>query len=176
MSGHFPAEVGLQLALDYHLDAKPATPAEGIASLSAFCGDAEFSLPLYEIINNWRNGDAFYFRMRFVNPFSGSFAGTAHHGVDLLFAFQTYNKLLPQALAAAAEEMGKHLIRFCHGLSPWPRYNEETTVMCYGPDTVKALAKKDDKVGRYEIWDRLRGIQDAWTRASRELRNERIYS
>ena len=164
------------MAREYELGADiNNAQGEAMEKLARFCGDAEFAQPLYEVVRNWQNGDAFYYRMRFKSSFGGPFSGSAHHAVDLLFMFQTYNHVLPASQAAAAEEMGCHLISFIKGLDPWKPYSEENNAMCYGPDTVNMIAKGEDGVGRYGLWDRFGREQDAWTRVSRHVRKEVIY-
>ncbi|RSL53249.1 hypothetical protein CEP54_010502 [Fusarium duplospermum] len=111
--------------------------------LIKFCGEVEFKQPLYELAANWKNGEAFYYHMRFINRFEGRFKGSAHHGVDLLLFFQTYNHLLSGEYEAAAEEMGKHFIKFISGGSPWDSFNKAGSCMSYGPDRV-AVIKQDE--------------------------------
>ncbi|RSL89379.1 hypothetical protein CEP52_014920 [Fusarium oligoseptatum] len=111
--------------------------------LIKFCGEVEFKQPLYELAVNWKNGEAFYYPMRFINHFEGRFKGSAHHGVDLLFFFQTYNHVLSEEYEAVAEQMGKHFIEFISGGSPWDSFNKAGSCLSYGPERV-AVIKQDE--------------------------------
>ncbi|CAH0057774.1 unnamed protein product [Clonostachys solani] len=149
--------------------------SELVPKLADFCGGVEFRQPLYELVNNWKQGDAYLYRMRFINHFDGMFSGRAHHGVDLLFFFQTYNHLLSKEYAAAAEEMGKHFVEFLDGVSPWAPFTETNAVMNYGPDHVKSQSLEE---GQYRQFQPLNGRKDWFhkcTSTSRAVRNETIY-
>ena len=157
-------------------------------TLEKLCGDAEFSRPLYEIAKNWNKSpnetvdpfkEVFYYHLRYPNRFKESvFSGHAHHAVDLLFMFQTYNHLLSQEHAAAALKMGTHFIKFINGLNPWTTFTEESRypAMCYGPVEVSLVEKSTDTLSRYEVWDQLENVQDDWIKASLDLRKEVLYS
>ncbi|CAG9977217.1 unnamed protein product [Clonostachys byssicola] len=149
---------------------------ELVPKLSDFCGGVEFRQPIYELVNNWKQGDAYLYRMRFVNQFDGMFSGKAHHGVDLLFFFQTYNHLLPKEYTAAAEEMGKHFVEFLNGISPWAPFTEMNNVMNYGPDHVGSQSLEASLYGQCQPLNGCKDWFNKCTSVSRAIRNEIVYT
>lgn len=171
---HFDGAEVDEVAGAYNLTGRePEQPL--IPKLIKLCSEAEFRQPLYELLCNWKGKEAFYYHMRFVNHFEGLFKGSAHHGVDLLFFFQTYNHLLSPEYAAAAEEMGKHFIDFFCGISPWTSFNKTKTFMAYGPESVVLIEQQKDDFGQHQDFVKCKGWQDKLTLASRDIRNEIIY-
>jgi len=147
------------------------TNDEAGSLLEPFCTDAEFGRDIHEIARSFNGEKAFYYHMRYGNPFPGPFHDLAHHAVDLLFLFQTYSHLLSEKLAKAAEQMGNHWISFINGGDPWPAYSEEGTAMCYGPDQVTASSRHEDEMCRYERWEKFGG-GDEWSKCSMIIRGE----
>lgn len=183
---HFSASTVRRLLSSYNPNGG-TTPGDVFHTLERFCGDAEFVQPLDEIARNWNKGqgigdepsqDVFYYHLRYPNQFQDSvFAGHAHHAVDLLFMFQTYNHLLPAEYAEAASEMGGSFITFINGLDPWVAFAKEHDypAMCYGPTSVSLVERQRDNITRYTAFDEFGDLQDKWTDASRDLRNETIH-
>ncbi|EXJ58735.1 hypothetical protein A1O7_06165 [Cladophialophora yegresii CBS 114405] len=171
LSSCFPAEVVDRMTSSYNLS--DFSPEQAVAILEPFCNDAEFGRDIHAIAKSFSAGagKALYYHMRYGNPFPGPFQNLAHHAVDLLFLFQTYNHLLPDKLAEAAQQMGRHWINFLNGGDPWPAYSEGESSMCYGPEEVALLGRKEDDMGRYERWENLGGT-DEWPRCSMIIRGE----
>ncbi|ETI22298.1 hypothetical protein G647_06371 [Cladophialophora carrionii CBS 160.54] len=169
LSSCFPAPVVEHMTSSYNLS--DFSNEQAVSILEPFCSDAEFGRDIHEIAKSFSGGKAFYYHMRYGNPFPGPFQNLAHHAVDLLFLFQTYNQLLPDELAKAAQQMGRHWITFINGGDPWPAYSEGECAMCYGPEEVVLLGRKEDGMGRYERWETLGGT-DEWPRCSMIIRGE----
>lgn len=73
----------------------------------------------------------------------------AHHTVDLLYIFLTYQKHLPGNLAQLAETIAGQWLRFVHGDQPWKAYDHKadgsSTLMYYGPNGQNAEAAESTK-------------------------------
>lgn len=141
-------------------------------NLETFCNDAEFIMPLYEVLRGWKNGDALCYHMRFPNPFDSPFKGTAHHAVDTLFLFQTFNDMLPVNQRAGAEKLGQQLIAFIHGEACWTTHDRGGKAMCFGPEDHREQSEDEDTVARYKTWRKFAAVLDTMTHVSRVLRGE----
>ncbi|OQV09129.1 hypothetical protein CLAIMM_13293 [Cladophialophora immunda] len=155
---------------------KPGWTPDKICSLLSSYFPAEvveqFGRDIYEIARSFGGEKAFCYHMRYGNSFPGLFQSMAYHAVDLSFLFQTYNHLLPDKLAKAVEQMGRHWITFINGGDPCsPTMRERESAMCYGSETMAALNRKEDEMGRYECWEKLGGNDD-WSRCSMAIRGE----
>jgi hypothetical protein len=66
------------------------------------------------------------------------FLGKAHHTVDLLYTFLTYQAHLPENLATLAETIAGQWLTFANGGQPWKAYDQQidgsSTLMYYGPN------------------------------------------
>lgn len=101
--------------------------------------------------------------------------GKAHHTVDLLYIFLTYQEHLPAPLAKLAETIAGQWLRFVHGGEPWKAYDRKadgsSTIMYYGPEgkhaevaertkpayeNIRLCKTLQDKVGRFA--GRLHGV------------------
>lgn len=62
----------------------------------------------------------------------------AHHGVDLLYVFLTYQAHLPARLAKLAESIAEHWLTFINGHQPWTPYSQKndgsSILMLFGPE------------------------------------------
>jgi carboxylesterase type B len=95
--------------------------------------------------------------------------GTAHHGVDLLYIFLTYQAHLPAHLAKLAETVAGHWLSFINNKQPWTPYSQKddgsSTLMMFGPEgasrevlestksaykTLRLCEKLLDNIGRFE--------------------------
>ena len=63
--------------------------------------------------------------------------GLAHHAVDLLYIFLTYQYYLPAPLQSLGEKLTRYWLLFIHGDSPWKPYDQkapgEASIMHFGP-------------------------------------------
>jgi carboxylesterase type B len=131
-----------------------------LPALVRLLSDAEWSQPMREVAKSFSNGDVFYYHMAEGNPFDGpnkgsfhffsphltSFlviliidrTGMAHHTVDLLYIFLTYQEHLPTHLAKLAETIATQWLRFVNGGEPWKPYDQKadgsSTLMYFGPN------------------------------------------
>jgi len=64
--------------------------------------------------------------------------GQAHHTVDLLYVFLTYQAHLPDTLAMLAETIASQWLQFVNGGEPWKAYSQKadgsSTLMYFGPN------------------------------------------
>lgn len=66
------------------------------------------------------------------------FIGKAHHAVDLIYIFLTYQRHLPSNLATLAETMASQWLTFVNGGQPWSVFDQKSDgtskLMVFGPD------------------------------------------
>jgi carboxylesterase type B len=77
------------------------------------------------------------------------FTGKAHHGVDLLYVFLTYQSHLPSELATLAENMASYWLSFVRGDKPWTVYDQKpdgsSKIMVFGPNGRNAENMENSK-------------------------------
>lgn len=112
------------------------TPDKLIPALFKVITDGEWCQPIEAVAKSFSNGDVFYYNMSELNPFEGPNKGTAHHGVDLLFVFMTYQGHLDAALQKQAEVVAGHWLTFVNGKDPWKPHDGKkdgsSIIMGYG--------------------------------------------
>ncbi|PVH84303.1 alpha/beta-hydrolase [Cadophora sp. DSE1049] len=111
---------------------------ELFSCLTKLLSDAEWSQPIREVAKSFSNGDVFYYHMIEGNPFDGAHKGKAHHAVDLIYIFLTYQDHLPATLAALSETMVYHWLKFINGGQPWTVFDQKldgaSKIMLFGPE------------------------------------------
>ncbi|CZR65126.1 uncharacterized protein PAC_15026 [Phialocephala subalpina] len=122
---------------------------ELFACLIKLLSDAEWSQPIREVAKSFSNGDVFYYHMTEGNPFDGAHKGKAHHAVDLIYIFLTYQSHLPSNLATLAETMASRWLSFVNGGQPWSVYDQKSDgsskLMVYGPNGRSGEASESSK-------------------------------
>lgn len=104
-------------------------------------------------------------------------AGKAHHAVDLLFMFLSYQEHLSSDLQQLAENLAEHWLIFITGGQPWTPYAQKAPatakIMHYGPSAQVGEAPEADKPS----YTRLRlceELQDRISALAAALRAEEI--
>jgi len=73
----------------------------------------------------------------------------AHHAVDLLYIFLTYQSHLPDDLQRLAQKIARHWLVFVNGGQPWRRYDQKidgtSTLMYFGPNSQTGEAPESTK-------------------------------
>ncbi|RAO73254.1 uncharacterized protein BHQ10_009266 [Talaromyces amestolkiae] len=120
-----------------------------VSSLVRLVSDAEWSQAIEGFAHGFSNGPLFYYHFELGNPFPGPNHRKAHHGVDLLFPFLTYQDHLPDALKGLALNMANHWLTFIHGGDPWTSYDrtssEEAVVMLVNEDGKEVEIREVEK-------------------------------
>ncbi|OQU95216.1 hypothetical protein CLAIMM_01455 [Cladophialophora immunda] len=153
------------------------TPEELLASIISLGTDAEWSQPIEAVARSFSNGDVFYYHMSQGNPFDGRHKGKAHHAVDLLYIFLTYQEHLPAELQQLAHELVEHWLVFISGGRPWTPYNvtapSSAKIMHYGSDA----RVREELESAKPAYNRLRlcaELQDSISNFAAALRGEEI--
>jgi carboxylesterase type B len=112
-----------------------------------FVNDVVALAPVVAFARTWQgNLYAYYFNER--NPWEGPWKGQASHILDLAYLFQNYREYLTEEQQAVAEVFAEDFSKFCHGVSPWPVFDETATkdtfpVRVFGPSDEGLTAKVD---------------------------------
>jgi len=152
-----------QKLLDIYQIKPGQSPKEVFSSLIRLTTDIDWSQPMEAVARSFSNGDVFYYHVTETNPFPGPSTGRAHHGVDLLFNFLTYEEHLSVEQQKLSRAMARRWISFICGEDPWTPYDQKQgTIMLFG-DGGKATEMQESNKSS---WKRLRlveGLQDKAT-------------
>lgn len=136
---------------------KPSQPNEELFSnIIRLATDIDWSQPIEAVAHSFSNGDVFYYHVAETNPFPGPNTGRAHHGVDLIFNFLTYEEHLSVEQQNLSRIMARHWISFICGEDPWTPYHQKPgTVMQYGDGGKVTETRESDKL----TWEGLRMVE-----------------
>ncbi|KAK5219670.1 hypothetical protein LTR72_008054 [Exophiala xenobiotica] len=153
------------------------SPEELLGGVTRLLTDAEWAQPVEIVARSFSNGEVFYYHVAEGNPFDGPHKGKAHHAVDLLFIFLSYQEHLPGELRQLAEKLAEHWLVFITGGRPWTPYDAKVPasakLMQYGPN---AQVREIPEVEK-QSYSRLRlceGLQDDISALAAALRGEEI--
>ncbi|RDL31820.1 Uncharacterized protein BP5553_09222 [Venustampulla echinocandica] len=165
-----------ELLQAYELSAD-AAPERLIPGLIRLLTDAEWSQPIEAVAHSFANGDVFYYHFKEGNPFPGPKQDVAHHAVDLLYPFLTYNDHLPDNLKTLAKTMAKQWLAFINGGQPWKPYDQKlsgaATVMVFGNGGRATEALESEKPG-YETLRLVERLQGGISDLAAKIRGEDI--
>jgi len=123
-------------------DGKPATASEGSQThvpipVVNFAGDICFSQGARACAQTWAsasaaNGTEAYLALfNAPNPWPGPWHGHATHVLDMAFALQNFNEFLPPGQRLCAERVGRDIIKFTSGESPFEPLHMHGRAMVY---------------------------------------------
>ena len=139
--------------------------------------DAEWSQPINCVAKSIP-GKKFYYNISAQNPFPGPTQGTAHHGVDLLFTFLTYQEYLPESMKGLAVVVAGKWLDFVNGKEPWGAFeggeSGDGVMMGFG-ESGEFGERKEKEKSSYNGLRLCEGLQDRIGSLAAALRGEVIY-
>lgn len=150
-----------------------ANSKELFPGLIRLVSDAEWSQPI-EAVAHSLSKPTFYYHITEANPFPGPNQGKAHHGVDLIFNFLTYEKHISSELRKLSETMADHWITFVNGSDPWTPYSRASgNVMRYG-DGAQASEVPEQSKSSWKSLRLVEGRQDKISNFASKVRGEEV--
>lgn len=137
--------------------------------------DAEWSQPIEAVAHSFSN-DVFYYHLTEANPFPGQNAGKAHHGVDLLFPFLTYQSHLSSEQQNLSRIMARHWISLVNGGDPWTPYHQGSGIIMHYGNGGKATEMSESSKASWEALRLVESLQDKVSDLATAIKGERIVS
>ncbi|KAJ5460938.1 Alpha/Beta hydrolase protein [Penicillium daleae] len=166
-----------QRVLEAYGITKELSPQQLFVPVVQIVTDGAWSQPIEAVAKSFSNGDVFYYHLTEVNPFEGPNKDTAHHGVDLLFVFLSYQSLLSPTLASLGEIIAMHWITFINGGKPWTPYSQKSdgssAVMLFGNNGPQKEITEAEKPN-YETLRLCESLQDRFGVLEGYLRGEKL--
>lgn len=142
--------------------------------LIRLASDAEWSQPIEAVAHSFSNGPTFYYHITETNPFPGPNQGRAHHGIDLILNFLTYENHISLELRKLSEMMAGHWITFTNGGDPWTPYSRSSgNVMRYG-DGAQASEISEHSKSSWKSLRLVEGLQDKISDFASRVRGEEV--
>ncbi|CAJ0546565.1 Ff.00g011920.m01.CDS01 [Fusarium sp. VM40] len=127
------------------------TQVELLKALEVMTGDAIFKAHNWVAVHRSEVPQTFGYHFDQVCTHDSIFKGQAYHALDLLYLFLNFDERLTSGQQNLARSMASKFIDFAYGKDPWPRINEGSQWMLFGPDETSKLVTEyeDEGVRRY---------------------------
>ena len=123
-------ENGKEIAAMYRIS--PEITNEQLSDcLREFISDVSWSQPIRATVRSYSGRPTYAYHISEGNPFPGPNYGRAHHCIDLLFPFLTYQAYLPTQQQDLALEWADRWLDFIHGSEPWSPYTLDSPVLMH---------------------------------------------
>ncbi len=121
-----------------------------------FLNDVGFRLPAQASAEGWAaltDGQTAYLgHFDSPNPWPGLWQGHASHALDIAFALQNYNQYLGSGQKEVAEQLGRDIITFAHGVPPFERFGAKRVARLYFAEAEDEKARiRDDTTGERPV-------------------------
>jgi hypothetical protein len=136
---NLPQAAAVALLQKYHL-LDEASDSQAFPKILDYLNHVTFNQPSLAFSMGWSNrAHLYYFNEG--NPWDGPYQGKATHLLDIAHLTQNFSEFLSKEQNELASRFAEDILKFCHGLKPWPATGTNFHVRLYGPTHAGCMTK-----------------------------------